>query len=166
MAVLGLFLLLCTGPVQAQGWSTFSPPGGNFSVQMPGTPTSQQSVEHSPVGNVPTWQFILNAGGWSYAVAYSDLPQVAVLLGGAGSIFDEAKQSLLQQANATPVSYFDTTTSGKPAKSLTFTVPGGGQGQALLVLDGTRLYVVAATPLSASAPAADASSFISSFRLQ
>ncbi len=153
---------LWPGKAEAK-WQTFSPPAGDFSVSMPGKPQLTQSVHKSFVGAVKESTYTIKAGGVTYSASYSELPGIAVALGGTHTIFNKAKDGLLKEAGGSE-NAFDAISLGKnEGRELSFTLNGGGSGKARFFLVDKRLYVIVASgPASA---AAAMGKFLDSFKL-
>ncbi|MCC6272340.1 MAG: hypothetical protein IT572_02635 [Deltaproteobacteria bacterium] len=144
-------------------WQTFSSPEGNFSVAMPGNPQLTQSVHKSFVGAVKESTYTIKAGGVTYSASYSELPGIAVALGGSHTIFNKAKDGLLKEAGGSENAFNEINLGKNEGRELSFTLNGGGGGKARFFLVDKRLYVIVASgPTSA---AAAMSKFLNSFKL-
>lgn len=157
-----LFLLLLALPAAAAPWTS---PDGKFTIAFPAEPKATSETDSSPLGDITSHTFTADQGGVTYSVTYSDLPGLAVLFGGSGTIYDNAKGDLLHSAFGKATSWNDQTIAGHPGKALVYDVPEHeGQpdmtGKANLVLVGDRLYVINVT---APAGQGNADAFLNSF---
>jgi hypothetical protein len=149
-------------------WETFTSEEAHFTVAMPKQPVKTETQQESFIGTVTNHIFTAETGQNRYTVDASDIPHFALHFAGAETIYDHAKGALLKKTFSKPTSYTDVTVSGAPAKRLVYdTPPAPGnppmRGDAILVLIGTRLYVIDAVLLETEA---DTSSerFLSSFK--
>ncbi len=156
-----LIFTLGGGVAQAAAWKNFTSNDGGFQVMMPGTPQLQQNTHKSFVGAIEENTYMVNTKDGSYSVEYSNLPNIAVSMGGAGAIFDGAKKGLLKDSGGKQVSFSDITLNGNPGKELVYQIPSVGadtMGKARFYLVQKRLYVLVAT-------GSKASQFFNSFKL-
>lgn len=144
-------------------WQTFSSPAGDFSVLMPGTPQLTQSVHKSFVGAVKESTYTFKAGNTTYSASYSELPGIAVSLGGSHTIFNKAKDGLLKESGGTENGFKEISLGTSEGRELSFLLDGGWAGKARFYLVEKRLYVIVASgPTSASAAIVK---FLNSFKL-
>ncbi|MEN9243281.1 MAG: hypothetical protein Q6K81_00150 [Gloeomargarita sp. DG02_5_bins_242] len=171
LVALFLSTLAATLPVQPvwsqSNWLPFTPPAGQFQVELPVAPSNAEVKDHSLVGTVTTQIFTAKAEEATFSVSYSDLPALAVQFMGADGLFGQAKASLLRDQNGREISFSPATLNGLSGKRLLYAVNvDGGQraGEAFLVLNGTRLYVLDALV----SPGAEmlAQKFFQSFQLR
>lgn len=172
--VLLIAATLVAGIAAATGgpsWSKFTSSEGRFSVEMPGTPAQTQTKQKSFIGTVTNHIFTAESGADTYTVDYSDIPHFALDFAGPDTIYSHAKGALLLKTYGVETSYTDVTVSGEKGKRLVYDTPKAGsepppmRGDAILVLVGTRLYVIdAVVPRSE----ADAKSvrFLSSIEIE
>ncbi|MCC7343337.1 MAG: hypothetical protein IT573_00260 [Deltaproteobacteria bacterium] len=165
-ALFGVLVLASVAPglASAQGkWRDFSSPEGGFSVSLPGKPSLTQSVHKSFVGAVKESTYTAKSGGVTYSASYSELPGIAVTLGGSHTIFNKAKDGLLKEAGGSE-NAFDAISLGKiEGRELSFTLNGGGSGRARFFLVDKRLYVIVASGRASAAAAMI--KFLNSFKL-
>ncbi|HKX13091.1 MAG TPA: hypothetical protein VJP40_08065 [bacterium] len=159
-AILSLAVLL---PLTVHA-KPFAPAGAGFSVNMPGKPRHSETTHKSFVGAVQENSYTVNGGGATYTASVSDLPGVAVALGGAGTILGKAKDGLLKESGGSETSFEKTSLGGNEGRVLTYSLPSGGSGKAQLYLVDKRLYVIVGAGPKSAAPAIDR--FINSFKLQ
>jgi hypothetical protein len=106
VVVLGILLSTGLNPhVGPETWKTFTSPDGGFSILMPGTPTLTQHHRDSVVGTIRENTYALKTSSGEYSVEYTDLPGMAVSLGGKGTILEKAKEGLLKEEGATESSF-------------------------------------------------------------
>jgi len=174
----GFLLLFWLAPIAASGllgsdaragedWETFTSKEARFTVAMPTQPVKTETQQQSFIGTVTNHIFTADAGTSRYTVDSSDIPHFALRFAGHETIYDHAKGALLTKTFGKPSSYTDVTVSGAKGKRLVYdTPPAPGvpsmRGDAILVLVGTRLYVVDAV-LPETEADANAERFLSSF---
>ncbi|MDL1871621.1 hypothetical protein FBR05_05405 [Deltaproteobacteria bacterium PRO3] len=144
-------------------WQTFTPPEGGFSIAMPGKPQLTQSVHKSFVGAVKESTYTIKAGGVTYSASYSELPGIAVTLGGSRTIFNKAKDGLLKEAGGSENAFNEISLGKSEGRELSFTLNGGGAGKARFFLVDKRLYVIVAS--GPTGAAAGIGKFLNSFKL-
>jgi hypothetical protein len=163
LAAFWLVAMTSLGPLGAaaraqDAWTTFTSKDGGFSVDMPGQPAKTQTQQKSFVGTVTNHIFTAVSGTDRFTVDYSDIPHFALHFAGPDTIYEHAKGALLQQTFGKETAYTDATVSGTTGKRLVYdTPPAPGhpamRGDAVLVLVGTRLYVIDAVVPEAEADA-------------
>ena len=162
-AVILAWACLLLWPLGAEAkWRTFTSPSGDFSVLMPAAPKLSQSVHKSFVGAVKENTYTTQAGGSTYSASYSELPGIAVTLGGSNTIFKKAKEGLLKEAGGTESSFNEISLGNSEGRELNFTA-GSGIGKARFFLIDKRLYVIVASGPNGAAAAM--SRFLNSFKL-
>jgi hypothetical protein len=162
---LGIFSLLAflLLPLSVQA-KPFAPAGAGFSVNMPGKPKHSETTHKSFVGAVQENAYTVNSGGATYTASVSDLPGMAVALGGTGHILDKAKEGLLKESGGSETSFAKTSLGGYEGRELSYSLPSGGSGKARLYLVDKRLYVIVGAGPESAGPAIDR--FVNSFKLQ
>lgn len=158
-----LAIPLAAGAAAPAKWRSFTSPAGDFSVLMPGKPQAIETVHKSFVGAVKETNYTVTSDGATYSASYSELPGIAVSLGGSHTIFNKAKEGLLKEAGGTENSFTETSLGSSEGRELSFTLNGGGTGKARFFLIDKRLYVVVANGPSGAAAAV--SRFLNSFKL-
>lgn len=73
-AAAAAILALLAGCHAKTEWQTFSPAGGNFSVEMPGAPADKSHTQNTANGAMTSHLFIYTAKDAAYAVSYVDRP--------------------------------------------------------------------------------------------
>lgn len=160
--VLALACLLLWPMAAEAKWRTFTSPAGDFSTLMPATPKLSQSVHKSFVGAVKENTYTAQSGGVTYSASYSELPGIAVTLGGSHTIFKKAKEGLLKEAGGTETSFNEVSLGSSEGRELNFTT-SAGIGKARFFLIDKRLYVIVASGPNGAAAAM--SRFLNSFKL-
>ncbi|MGH0032568.1 MAG: hypothetical protein ACQGVC_22480 [Myxococcota bacterium] len=146
--LIGIMVLVAAGGAQAEdAWSKFASEEGRFSVEVPSPPVKSQLEQKSFIGTVTSYILTSESGKDRYTVDYSDIPHFALHFAGPDTIYEHAKGALLKKTFGKAVSYDDATVGGHAGKQLVYdTPPKEGhpemRGDAVLVLVGTRLYVV------------------------
>ena len=162
LVVFSLLALLFVA-VSAQA-KTFAPAGFGFSVNMPGKPQHNESTHKSFVGAVQENSYTVKSGSASYTASVSDLPGMAVALGGSNTILSKAKEGLLKESGGSELSFEKISLAGSEGRELTYSLPSGGIGKARLYLVEKRLYVIVGSGPKATSAAIDR--FVNSFKLQ
>lgn len=121
-------------------WTTFSDPGGRFTVSMPKEP--ERTTQEAPAGTVTldVIAFTAEYNDGAVVVGYTDYPE-DLQLGAPQDVLEGAVEGAAQATEGTVVSSTPTTVAGRPAMDADTQVE---QGRALTrwVLDGRRLYVL------------------------
>jgi len=139
-------------------WVSFASKEGRFSIEFPSSPVRSETHQKSFIGTITNHVFTSESDERIFTVDYSDIPHFALDFAGAETIYEHAKGALLQKTFGKQRSYSDATISHAQGKRLVYdTPPAPGyppmRGDAVLVLVGTRLYVI-----DAVAPEAEADS--------
>jgi hypothetical protein len=162
----GMIFLVGIPCAMAVDWQTFTSQAGGFSILMPGTPTLHQSAEKSFVGTIGVNLFELTSSKGQYSVEYSDLPGIAVDLGGHKTILDKAKEAFIKDNGVMEMSFTDIAFHGHPGKALNFQVKDSGAiGKAYFYLIKKRLYVLAASHAPTAGKPQNIQQFLNSFQL-
>jgi hypothetical protein len=125
LAVAGLVAAVCLSisEARAQAWGTFSPPGGDFSVQLPTQPKSSLMQSTSFIGDITDHVFTAPSGTDLFTVTYSKLPRFALDFAGADTVYEHAKGALLRQTLSKPISFTNVSASGRSGKKLLYQLP-------------------------------------------
>jgi len=162
--------LLASEALADPAWTKFTSKKGLFSVQLPDLPEKTKTEQKSFVGTVTNHIYTVESGHDTFTVDYSDIPHFALHFAGPDTIYEHAKGALLKKTFGKQTSYTAVTVSGSKGMRLVYdTPPADGhpemRGDAILVLVGTRLYVVDGVVPEAQADA-KAKQFLSSFAIQ
>lgn len=130
-----------------QPWTSFTSKAGRFSVQMPTQPVVSETKQKSFIGTITNHIFTAESGADIFTVDYSDIPRFALDFAGAETVYEHAQGALLKKTFGKARSFTDVTVAGTKGKRLVYDTPqASGQakmrGDALLLLVGTRLYVI------------------------
>jgi len=151
-----------------QDWKTFTSEEGRFSISVPAQPVKSETSQKSFIGTVTNHVFTSASGPEdSFTVDYSDIPHFALHFAGPDTIYEHAKGALLQKTFGKATAYRDVSVADAKGKRLIYDTPkapghAAMRGHAILLLVGTRLYVVDAV-LQESEADANADRFLSSF---
>jgi hypothetical protein len=129
----------------ADGWRVFHSEEGGFQVEMPGEPVASESSEETFVGSVTNHLFTVQLPSEEFTVEYSDLPQLALVLGGPTTILKKAKEALLKDVRGEELTFRLYRKKGNERAELCYAGrPGdnpGVFGFARFFLRGDRIYV-------------------------
>lgn len=137
-------------------------PDGRFSASLSNSTVRSVSTSPSPVGTIATHVYLDRQPGRFLTVSFTDLPKLA-LLAGRETIFEEARNGMLEQCQGQIVSWAK---EDRNTRRLTYKVVGDKnfRGQTLFRLEKYRLYVVDVRSEVEQKPTADRD-FLSSFKL-
>lgn len=113
---------------------------------MPGEPVASESTEDTFVGSVANHLFTVQLPSEEFTVEYSDLPHLALVLGGPTTILKKAKEALLKDVHGEDLTFRLHRKKGSERAELSYAGrPGdnpGVFGFARFYLRGDRIYVV------------------------
>jgi len=168
IACLALFLtILLPGLAGAakSAWVTLTSSEGGFSISMPGKAKLTTGVHKSFVGSIAENTFSVKTANGNYSIEYSNLPGIAVSMGGEKTIYNKTKENLLKVLGGQEISFSPTSFSGHSGMELTFIIPSYNiSGTARFYLVEKRLYVLVAS--NKKSPDPNASKFFGSFQIQ
>lgn len=147
--------------------TAFRPPGGNFSINMPGTPVESSHITRTENGNILYSSYNLDAGDAWYGVQYSEYPQ--------GHMDDRSPDEMLRGAIRACEMGFEAKLTGKteillgeyPGQEVTFKQSGGLiviKSRLFLVRD--RLYQVTARVANTEKGLKQAQEYLDSFQVR
>jgi hypothetical protein len=150
-----------------QGWQSFSPPGGRFSVLLPGEPKETKTISQTERGAIETHTFAIETGPNTYGVSWFDFPGVVPQGPQIKGALEGGKKGLLEKLGRIKILKDEEITfDGFPGKEVV--VENADKRYTLTV----RLYLVRQRTytLMASAPlgqtdAPEVRQFFASFRL-
>ena len=150
-------------------WQRVAPPGGGFSVLMPGTPVERKQTADSPIGSIGIDTFTLTKGRDEFTVAFTDYP-AAILKSKPEAILEGVQIGVEADLRAKVLDERPTSLDGYPGRQYTLELPesklpGGGIYKVRAYLVKQRLYQVVAVTPKANASSTDAEKFFQSFRL-
>jgi hypothetical protein len=96
--VFGLFLQAVDQPLL--GWQDFSPPGGGFTVKLPGEPKKNTQSVEIPAGTVKVTTYGIERDEMAFIIAVSEFPRGA-LKENAKEVLDEARDIGVQKSKGT-----------------------------------------------------------------
>lgn len=152
-----LFIAACNRPVD------FSPPGGGFTVKIPGEVKEEQQSIDTPAGSLVTHIYSSKVNSWGYTVGYLELPSGLTGLR-PDAMFDGVRAGLLRRFQASLISDENVIIDGHPGREIRAEV-----GERVLhfkvTFVGAKLYQIGvATPKDdASSPKLER--FIESLRI-
>jgi hypothetical protein len=160
---------------QPSQWISFSPPGGRFTIQMPGQPDSTRELLDTPNGKVNIDRFTYYSGTEvAYSISVVDQPQSGGRQASQNSL-EAARDALIARLNGRLRSDRVGSASGVAWREIEFEAPSGvsdtpdgvamGRARFLSVGSGRR-YTVLAYTLNPAAHGADVRRFVESFQLQ
>ena len=164
--LLSVLELLAPTPALAQGWQTFRPQGGAFSVEMPATPVPSTMETTSFIGTVTDHVYTATLGQAQFAVTWSKLPGYVLDFTPVDALFDHARAALLKQIYGRQVSWGPVEADGRSGRRLVYQLPpvpgkAAATGEARFFLVQDRIYSAAAiVPSQAGEP--DAQRFLDS----
>jgi hypothetical protein len=156
-----------TGANTPKGWQTFSPPGGRFTVLLPGEPKETKTISQTERGPIETHTFAIETGPHTYGVSWFDFPGVVPQGPQIKGALEGGKKGLLEKLGRIKVLKDEEISfDGFPGKEVV--VENADKSYTLTV----RLYLVRQRTytLMASAPlgqsdAPEVRQFFASFRL-
>jgi len=124
--------------VRAQnGWTKFSPEGGNFSVLMPGSPKVEAENKVGPFGPYTSYLFSETKAGTFYMIGWTDYsPNVALNVQGE---ITTTRDNFIKSVNGTLIAEKEISLDGHPG--LEFTAQMGSKFYVI-----SRIYVVGNRP--------------------
>ncbi len=150
-------LFLLAGCAQAPTGSSFAPPGGGFSVQMPG-PVEQQTDENG------THMFLTGVDNDAYIVAYTDLGQnPRANETNADEVLDGATRGLLADGKRKLISEQKITVEGHPGRDLRTITKSGFHTRFKIIVKGSRLYQIGVVTPKDKDSTLDTTPFFNSF---
>lgn len=130
----------------ADSWRVFRPEEGGFQVEMPGQPVASRSSQESFVGDVTNYLFTVQLPSEEFTVEYSDLPHLAMVLGGPTTILKKAKEALLKDVRGSELAFRILRGKGSNRAELSYVGNPednpGVSGFARFFLRDDRIYVV------------------------
>jgi hypothetical protein len=154
---------------EPEDWKRVAPPGGGFSVLMPGTPVERKQTADTPIGPITINGFTLTRGGDEFTVTLTDYP-AAILKSRPETILEGVRIGVEADLQAKLLDERLTSLDGYPGRQYRLEVPesrfpGGGIYKVRAYLVKQRLYQVVALTPNAPVSSMDAEKFFQSFRL-
>jgi hypothetical protein len=140
-------LLAAASPASAlDDWQRFDSEGGRFSIDMPAVPRTQEKKTWFPMASFVSHVYTSLVGDDAFGVNHTDIPRVVLALAGEKKILESTRNGLLEDMNATEISFRETRVGSLPARELVYDIPPAGdrpplRGTATILFVGRRLYV-------------------------
>lgn len=155
-----LFAFVAQASAQTLSWERFSPPGGRFSVLMPGRPMTEEQSKETRVGKVVMHFFTSGTEKGIFIAAYADYQ-----MGNVKQELDANRDSFLKGMKATLVSESDIKLQENPGREIR------AERERLSIksriyLVGNRYYQVVAITPSTLPGNLEADRFLTSFALE
>lgn len=147
LALVVIGMLAAPWPAGAlDDWKRFDSTGGRFSVEMPAVPRSQEKRTWFPMASFVSHVHTAFVGQDAFGVNHTDIPRMVYALAGEKKILESTRKGLLEDVNATEVSFSETSLGSLPARELVYDIPPQGdrpplRGTATILFVGRRLYV-------------------------
>lgn len=150
-------------------WQTFAPPGGNFSVQIPGVPEDKSQTRTTPGGSVTSHLYIYTTKDAAFAVNYVDRPAPKTAAE-TEQWFDRLRDAEMARAGGkllgeAPIKLANTW----PGREIRISMTEGDGKHAMrsrMYLVNSRLYQVLVILPQDELSSPDAEKFLDSFHLQ
>jgi hypothetical protein len=148
-------------------WLRFRSEWGRFAVQLPESPEEIRNTRITLGGTVRWTEYLARRGATEFRVEHHDLPWLANFLLSSDALLKRAKNGLVEEEHGYELSGAVVSVQGYPAREVSFRVPAEQDlgGDALLVLVGSRLYVVVALGPQAERDASARERFFRSFEV-
>ena len=147
-------------------WRETSSAQGRFAVLLPGKPYEAARKVSTTAGEVEMHMTAAQAAGWQFGVVWADYPASAA--GEPEQLIDAQRDALLRNTAAKVIAEKSTPLDGRPGRLLTAEGRNGDTAVTLharFVVDGVRLYQVAATGAKGGVDQNGIETFLDSFKL-
>ena len=164
-AGLALALLLCSCYLELD-WREYASVEGRYAVLLPGKPREEARSVGTNLGTVTMHMTAASAADWRFGVAWADYPEAAARE--PERLIDTQRDALLRNIAGRVLAEKPAPLNGRPGRLV---AAEGKSGDAVIalharfVLDGTRLYQVAATGARGGVDQAGIETFLASFTL-
>lgn len=165
-AAIAMLIMAHPGVVFAQdGWVTVSPTGGRFSVSMPTAPTMVRKSATDTYETVVA--YMAHAAGRDFVVAYGDLKPGGKA--GVSQLLESNRNNFIRSVhgklvNSRGTQFLHVRTGTRPA--VEFTAESGNKDcKGMVVIDGRRVYQLAACGREGDTFTAAADRLLSSFAI-
>jgi hypothetical protein len=148
-------------------WQRFSPDGGRFSIELPGTPSAGQENVGTSAGSMTVYRFEFKRDDFKekFSVQYADYPQKLLRkLKTTDTVLTSAAAADIENFRGTLVSQKTLTGTPYPGKELYAENAESGMRVRMFLMEG-RVYKVIALAPKNLVFAADEERFLNSFRL-
>jgi len=162
----GCAVLFLCGCYPDLDWREIASTEGRYFVLLPGKPNEAARNLNTGAGSVEMHMNAANALGWQFGVAWADFPAAAA--NEPERLIDAQRDALLRGIAERVVAEKPALLAGRPGRLLVVEGKSGDKAVVLharFVLDGTRLYQVAATGTKGGVDQAGIDTFLDSFKL-
>lgn len=166
VAASAIWMLAAVGAAEPE-WLRFRSESGRFAVQLPESPEEVRNTRVT-LGGIVYWsEYLTRRDATEFRVEHHDLPWLATFLLSGDALVKRAKDGLVEEENGHELSGAVVSVQGYPAREVSFRVPAEQDldGDALLVLVESRLYVVVALGPQAERDASERERFLRSFEV-
>ncbi|MCW3054515.1 MAG: hypothetical protein JWN14_3685 [Chthonomonadales bacterium] len=129
---------------EADGWQTFAPEGGDFSVSMPGVPQKETVQANSPFGPVTVNIYSLQTGALDYYVGYTEYPEGKITAANTEALLTQTTESMHKKPNVKFVSEKKMTLNDFPGRDMVLDSQAPSQLHQRFFLVKNRMYVFSA----------------------
>ena len=143
----------------------FAPPGGRFSVDMPGRPKQAKQQLEANSGTVGLTIYIAESKGEAFAVTYADHDRFDDDRAAIDRILAGAREGAVRNSGGSLISEEPVVCCGFPGRSIVFKTESGRTVRELIVLSKDRLYQIYVLS-DKSAQSEDSARFFKSFKLR
>jgi hypothetical protein len=161
------FFLFTRGSIRDSDWKEFSPPGGGYSVLLPGTPTLNNAALQGASGN--KYLLELPRAHLEFAVAHVDFPGGAFAPGSLAVLAGAERDALMRQVNGKLLGERDVMLGNYPGREFQIDAAGKGVVIERLYLSQrgpvTRVYLVMVGGKDVRAGTGHAAKFLDSFAI-
>jgi hypothetical protein len=146
-ALAACWLLANSGTAGAlDDWQRFESGSGRFRIDMPAAPRTEAKKTWFPMASFVSHVYTALVGPDAFGVNHTDIPRMVFALAGEKKILEATRQGLLEDENATEVSFRESQFGALPARELVYDIPPKGdqpglRGSAKILFVGRRLYV-------------------------
>ena len=150
----------------ALDWRETASADGRFSVLLPGKPHEAARTLSTTTGAVDMHMRAAEAAGWQFGVAWADYPAAAARE--PQRLIDAQRDALLRNTQARVIADQPAPLDGRPGRLVTAEGSNGNSVvtlQARFIVDGARLYQIAATGAKGGVDQAGIDTFLDSFKL-
>jgi hypothetical protein len=154
---------------EADSWRPYESDAGGFSVELPAEPIVQEKKTWFPMASFISYAYRAIVGNDAFGMNHTDLPKAVTWIMPNSSILDSTRKGLLEDVNATEISYREVVFGNQPAHELIYDMPPQDgkprlRGTATIFFREQRLYVFWAE-VTPERPKADLERFFASVRI-
>jgi len=150
---------------EAPVWTEFRSEQGHFRLLVPAEPVIRTVIVETTQGRVEHHSYVASRGSFICVLDYADLSQQFVSLTDTKTLFDQARDELLRDAQGKLASETTVTFEGHPGREMRIHLAGGEARVRFFLVDG-RFFQLAITRLDRlSESDADVDRFFNSFKV-